>query len=204
MKSTTLYIIGFVVLLGVLFSWNRIFPSKTATLISDPSALPGIQVSEAPWASESAHLAQRLKALGLPALSAEGTAMHIHQHLDIFIDGAPVAVPANIGINQGAQFISDIHTHDGRGVIHIEASKVQTFTLGQIYDIWGVRFTSQCIGSYCASGNKTIKVYSNGVLFSGDPRTLPLQSHQEIAVVFGAASGTPAVIPVSYTFGPNE
>ncbi len=198
--KTILSIVGLVIVLGILFSWNRIFPSKPVVTISDPATLPGMQLGDAPWQPELSHLAERLRAIGLPTLSSEGSAMHIHQHLDIFVDGHQVPVPAGIGINQAAGFISDIHTHDTSSIIHVESPTVQTFTLGQFFDIWGVRFTAECIGGYCASGDTSLKVYSNGALYSGDPRELPLQSHQEIAIVFGTATETPQQIPSSYSF----
>ena len=202
--KTILYIAGFVIVLGVLFSWNRIFPSKPVAVVTDPSALPGIQLGDAPWPPELGQLAARLRAIGLPALSAEGAVMHIHQHVDIFIDGKPVPVPANVGINQFGGFISDIHVHDATGVIHVESPKVQTFTLGQFFDIWGVKFTKDSIGGYVASGGKALKVYSNGALYSGDPRQLTLVQHQEIAVIFGTDQEAPTSTPSSYAFPSGE
>lgn len=202
--KTILYIVGFVVVLGVLFSWNSILPSKAPAPIAEPGTLPGIQTDDAPWGAEIPNLPARLKAIGLPALSAEGTTLHIHQHLDIFIDGKTTPVPANIGINQVAGFISDIHVHDGTGVIHVESPTVQTFTLGQFFDIWGVKFTKDAIGGYVVSGEKTLKVYSNGTLYQGDPRELQLQAHQEIVIVYGTDAETPQSIPSSYAFPAGE
>ena len=48
------------------------------------AALPGLQTGRAPWDPGWAHLTGRLAAIGLPALTAEGTALHIHQHLDVW------------------------------------------------------------------------------------------------------------------------
>ncbi len=202
--KTILYIVGFVTVLGILFPWNNIFPSKSPAPIANPQTLPGIQATDAPWPPELGHLAERLRAIGLPTLSSEGAAMHVHQHLDIFIDGKAVSVPANVGINQAAGFISDIHIHDNTGVIHVEASKVQTFTLGQFFDIWGVKFTKDSIGGYEATGDKTLKVYSNGTLYQGDPRLLPLQVHQEIVIVYGTDAEAPQFIPSIYAFPAGE
>ncbi len=115
-------------------------PAQTA---SEPAAatLPGMQTGPAPWLPEIKNLRARLKAINLPALGAEGEALHIHQHLDIFVNGKPVTVPAGIGINMDARFISQLHTHDMSGVIHVESDQVRDFTLGQFFDVWGVRFT---------------------------------------------------------------
>ena len=188
MKSKyILFFIGGIVLLGgiSILITNHSTTKVPATTVADPSVLPGMQVTQSPWEPELTHLRVRLIAIGLPQLSAEGSALHIHQHLDIFIDGKAFAIPAGIGINQAAGFISPIHVHDNSGVIHVESPTIQTFTLGQFFDIWGVKFTAQCIGGYCADSTKTLKVYSNGALYQGNPRELALQPHQEISIVYG-------------------
>lgn len=178
--------------------------SKPVATIADPSNLPDIQTGNIPWSSEIATLAVRLKAIGLPALSQEGSALHIHQHLDIFVDGQAVPVPAGIGINQAAQFISPIHVHDNTSVIHVESPQAQTFTLGQFFDIWGVKFVKDSIGGYVATADKTLKVYSNGKLYDGDPRTLSLEAHQEIVIAYGTDKELPNPIPASYSFPAGE
>jgi hypothetical protein len=188
--------------------------SSGSGAVADSSALPGIQLGNAPWVPEILHLRERLTAIGLPALAQEGTVLHIHQHLDIFIDGKPMAVPAEIGINAAAGFISPIHVHDTSGIMHVESPVTQTFYLGQFFDIWGVRLTSACIGGYCATtasstsanagstqkDTKSVKVYVNGTLYQGDPRQLVLTSHQEIVIAYGTDAETPKAIPAAYTF----
>src|SRR5712692_9611110 len=59
---------------------------------SSPSA-------NAPWGAGRTHLRERLRALGLPALPVEGKALHTHEHLDLYLNGTHVAVPADIGID---------------------------------------------------------------------------------------------------------
>ncbi len=162
--------------------------------------LPGVQMSEAPWPAEGSYLRARLMAIGLPALLEEGTALHTHQHLDIFVDGKPVSVPAGIGIDADQRFIAPIHTHDATGVIHIESPLVQPFTLGEFFDVWGVRLTAQCLGSYCTRGDTAVRVFSNGQAVTGDPRALALSFHQEIVVTYGTAAALPNPIPSRYTF----
>jgi hypothetical protein len=162
----------------------------------DPTTLPGIQTGNAPWTPATDTLKARLAAIGLPSLTAEGQALHIHQHIDIFVNGQVVTVPADIGI--GPDFLSPIHTHDSTGIIHVESPTIRTYRLGQFFDEWGVRFTPDCIGGYCASGSTTSKVYVDGKLTTGaDPRNLKLFAHEEIAIVYGTP---PATIPASYTF----
>ena len=173
---------------------------RSVTIISDPDNLAGIERGDAPWAAELTYLRERLNQIGLPALSQEGTALHIHQHLDIFVNGKPVAVPVGVGVNESSGFISDIHIHDNTGIIHVEAPVIQDFTLGQFFDIWGVRFTLKCIGGYCRQDDKALKLFVNGALYSGDPRQLILKNHQEIVVAYGTDQELPNLIPSAYTF----
>lgn len=161
--------------------------------------LPGIITGPAPWLPEIDNLLSRLNAINLPALYEEGNALHIHQHLDILLNGKPVTVPAGIGINPVARFISPLHTHDVSGVIHVESDVKRDFTLGQFFDVWGVRFSKSCVGAYCAKGADTLRVFVNGKPISGDPRSLVLREHQEIAVVFGPLAANVAV-PSTYRF----
>src|SRR5262249_61391411 len=61
--------------------------------------LPGMQCSEAPGPAERGHLRARLAMSGPPALPEEGTALHLHQQLDILIGGHSPAVPAGVSIH---------------------------------------------------------------------------------------------------------
>ena len=153
--------------------------------------LPGLQTTEAPWPRELAYLSERLKAIGLPAMPNESFVVHIHQVLKIAVRGKNVPVPAGIGIHELAGFISPIHTHDGNGQIHIEAPSPRPFTLGQFFDVWGVRFTANCIGGYCTSGRDSLKVLSNGAPVKGNPRSLVLADNQQIEIRFGNAPKGP-------------
>jgi hypothetical protein len=162
----------------------------------DYAALPGLQKGPAPWPPEYAKLPDRLRPLGLNALSAEALAFHIHQHLDIFVNGKKVTVPQFIGIDDGS-FITELHTHDASGLMHVESAQTKPYTLGQFIGVWGVRFSRKCIGGYCAAPGKPLRVYLNGEPYVGDPNNLILKNHQEIAIVYGKA---PKKIPSTYNF----
>jgi hypothetical protein len=172
--------------------------NTTTTAATDYNSLPGIRKTKAPWAPEYEFLADRLLPLGLQTLGAEGQATHYHSHLDILVDGKKVAVPALIGINPGANYITELHTHDTRGVIHVESPKENDeFSLGQFVAEWGVFLDNKCIGAYCDG----LKWYVNGKQQTGDPENLILKPHQEIAIVVGKP---PAKIPSSYKFAQGE
>jgi hypothetical protein len=171
--------------------------SKTKAAV-DYNNLPGVTKSKAPWKQEYKYLDERLLPLGLTTLAGhQGLVEHFHAHLDIFVNGKKVAVPALVGINIAGNYLTELHTHDARGVIHIEAQKARPFTLGQFFAEWGVYLDSKCIGAYCNG----LHWYLNGQKQTGNPAALTLKSHQEIAIVVGKP---PAKIPSRFTFEPGE
>ena len=193
-KHTWLFALGavLVVLGGVL-----IYVGHTG----NKGSLESVRTTEAPWPADADHLKDRLTAIGLPALTTEGQALHIHQHLDMVIHGKAMEVPTEIGIHEGAGgFIASVHTHDTSGIIHVESPTVESFHLGQFFDIWGVRLTTSCIGGYCTDATNTLTFYVNGAKYEGDPRNIELTKHEELVVVYGAATEAPATIPATYAF----
>ena len=162
---------------------------------------PSSPAANAPWGADRAHLRARLRALGLPALPVEGKALHTHEHLDLYLTGTHVAVPANVGIGpSGDLFFSPLHTHDRTGILHVEAPAEIQYTLGQFFGVWGVRLTAACIDDDCAGGGRTLRVFVNGRRVHGDPATIPLRRHDEIVIAFGTRSQLPSPIPSSYGF----
>ena len=216
MKKTDtvgVYVTGIVVLVGIGYFFmhkavvqnnstpiTQTIPSTQNSTTPTTAVLPGLQTGLLPWDTSLEQLKARLDAINLPALSEEGTALHIHQHLDISINGASVPIPAGIGINETAGFISPIHVHDTTGIIHVESPTIQTFTLGQFFDIWGVKLSPTCIGGYCSSESTSLRMYVNGKLYQGNPRDLELAAHQEIYINYGTTQELPKIIPSTYQF----
>jgi hypothetical protein len=181
-----------------------------------PSLAP--RATPPPWAAPSFTLSH-IDYAGLIPLIGNLT-RHDHNHLDVIVNGQPVAVPAGIGQAEpvdvgpappgsgetGDLFFANVaysplHTHSDSGMIHLESDGQQTtFTLGQFFDEWAVRLTPQCLGSYCDGGGKRLTVYVNGSPVAGDPRNVVFTEHQEIAVVYGAP-GVPSQIPATWTGG---
>ena len=168
------------------------------------------------WPAPSDPMA-RARAAGLVPETAERLQYHVHSHLDIYVDGTPVVVPAGLGIditnpgvhtfvvdgqNQygginppcGAPCISPLHTHDVSGVLHTESSTRKDNTLGQLFVEWGVKLDKSCVENYCKPA-KPIAVYVNGKQFAGDPTTIPLANFTEIAIIIGTP---PAQVPSTF------
>jgi hypothetical protein len=164
--------------------------------------LPGVLTTPPPWPAnnDDRQLQLRLRAIGLDPLTAEGQAVHIHQHLDIYVDGKKETIPAQIGIASSGSFISDLHTHDATGIMHVEAEQVRSFSLGQFFAVWGLRLDGNCIGSLCESGGKQLRAWVNGTPVPGDPTRIVLDEHQEIVLAYGTAAQQPKPVPKSYDF----
>ena len=172
--------------------------TQTKTTATSYNSLPGVRKTKAPWSPEYEFLADRLLPLDLTTLGGhEGLVLHFHTHLDIFVDGKRVAIPALVGINPGAGYLTELHTHNATGVVHVEAQKTRDFTLGQFMAEWGVYLDSRCVGAYCNG----LKWYVNGKQQTGNPGNLVFKPHQEIALMVGKL---PAKIPSSYKFAPGE
>jgi hypothetical protein len=150
---------------------------------------------------------ERVAAAGLPGFTSEQLFFHVHAHLDVFVDGEAVPVAAGIGISDDLAralqagkpkcdrpCISPLHTHAEDGVLHVENDKERQITLGQLFTEWGVRFTNDCVGGYCAP-DKAHKVFVGGQEYSGDTSGIVLKNLTEIAVVIGTP---PPTIPSSF------
>ena len=164
------------------------------------TTLPGFQTGDAPWRRGTEYLRERLHAIGLPALKYEGTVLHIHQHLDIFVLGRHIVVPTGVGIAEDESYIAPIHTHDQTGVLHVESDDVQAFTVGQFFDIWGVRLSATCLGGHCVDDEHSLKIYVDGSEIAGDARAIELKRHQEIAIVYARRGAPPVKVPWIYNF----
>jgi hypothetical protein len=146
----------------------------------DFATLPGLQEGPPPWNNGTATLPQRMQPLGLEQLGAEGTALHIHQHLDIYIDGKHYVAPAYVGIYADS-WLTQLHTHAPDGVIHVESPTVRDYNLGEFFGVWGVRLSQRCIGSECG----TLRWWVNGKQQIGNPANLNLRNHQLIVLSIG-------------------
>ena len=147
---------------------------------------------------------------GLVPEKKESFDHHVHAHLDVFVDGRPVVVPAGLGINItdpgvrsggtglgksyggisgcGQPCISPLHTHDASGIVHTESASATPNTLGELFTEWGLTLSAQCVSTHCGG----VKAYVNGKEAAGDPGAIELLDHEEIAVVVGTP---PSSIP---------
>ncbi len=134
----------------------------------------------------------------IPTISGTSNlAEHYHIHLDIYINGTPYVIPADLGHVADDRIFYALHTHDTSGVIHIEAPSTQTFTLGQVFEVYGYTLNNNQI--FDKTGQVTMYV-NNGVTPHQFDTGYGLHSGDEIALVFGPP---PANIPSSYGWQSN-
>ena len=195
--------------------------SAGSTAATSSSTKPATQPAEGgvPWPVPSNPL-ELAKQAGLEPERKESLIFHVHAHLDVFVNGERVEVPAGIGINisdPGVQHgtlddgsdayggiklcdepcISPVHTHDNTGVVHTESAFHQLNRLGQFFTEWGVRLDESCVGGYCKP-DTSIAVYVDGEQYDGNPADIELKDKREIAIVIGTP---PAEIPRSGNTG---
>jgi hypothetical protein len=74
--------------------------------------------------------------------------MHIHPQITVSVNGQPVIIPENVGIDNalwkdhsldkyGMQGMSPLHTHDNSGTLHVESTVNRDYTLGEFVNVWG-------------------------------------------------------------------
>ena len=147
---------------------------------------PGIRATAPRWQPEYAHLAQRIKQLGLPPVGKEK--VHHHALMHIYNDGLLIPVAPNIGIHKPAY--SSLHTHDQTGVIHMESDVPHKFTIGDFFAIWGVRFGKASLGNLVNDGDKQVRVYVNGTRVA-DPVHYVMKDEDNIVVGYGTDDSFP-------------
>jgi hypothetical protein len=169
------------------------YARRISTLSATESArLPGMLTTRAPWPGNTALLGERLDRLGLPPA---GGIEHVHVFLAIFVDGRRVAIPANIGLTAATE--AALHVHAGEpGIVHVE-SLVPFWrpTLGEFFDVWGVRLSSNCLGGYCSAGDARLVVFVDGKRVADDPRSVPLIDRTTITIAFGSPGNVPDPLP---------
>ena len=125
------------------------------------------------------------------ALGQEGQALHIHQHLDIFVRGRKETVPANIGIDPSGGFISPLHTHDTTGVLHVESPTVESFSLGQFFAVVGRAAVRDAAGRAGHRRRDRAARVGDGQPVNANPTRIVLDSHQEIVLAYGTQAQMP-------------
>jgi hypothetical protein len=160
-----------------------------------PKGLEGVPIPQVPALGKVRELHPGQTIDGIKCDTTEKVAFHIHAHLAIFVNGKQKQVPYGIGIglplrgvnSAAGPFVTNgscfawLHTHAGDGIIHMEAPKQMSFTLGQFFDIWGQKLSSTQVGP----GHGTVTALVGGKVVKGDPRNIKLKAHELIQLDVG-------------------
>jgi hypothetical protein len=150
---------------------------------------------------------------GVPCDQLEQTQTHYHAALQIIHEGVLTPIPGGIGIQGGETAPTCfywLHVHSAnQDVIHIESPRADTFTLSQFFAVWNAWSTSSGgpreplsstqVSSFTLTPSEKLYVYidlSDGKgpqLFTGDPNTIVLKSHEVISLEI--TSGQPTTPP---------
>ncbi|WP_248323211.1 hypothetical protein [Caballeronia sp. Sq4a] len=121
---------------------------------------------------------------GITCAAGMAETFHVHAHVAIIKDGQWLRFPKQIGIPGSCNY--EMHTHDQTGIVHIETPNVKTYTLGQLFDIWGQPLTTTNVAGI--QGNVVVYINDNGDSrrYLGDPRDIVLTSHRDITFQIGS------------------
>ncbi len=141
-----------------------------------------------------------LAVIGVSVVAAQFAAhntmqMHWHPQLSVTINGSPLTVPAQIGIDSSLwkdhsldQYgigMSPMHTHEASGLIHEESNTVRDFTLQEFLAIWGQHLDSgQVLGHPVDSGHQAYIVV-DGVSEPAGTLDVVLKDGMKIQVICG-------------------
>jgi hypothetical protein len=117
-------------------------------------------------------------------------------HLDVFADGRRVTVPGGIGVRPTCSYW--LRTTRDDGIVTIASPERRTFTLGDLFDIWGAPLTRTRVLAFPVGRDRPVRVFVNGRRVTGDARATRIASGREIALVIGRQ---PAQIPSRFPGG---
>lgn len=136
-----------------------------------------IRDSAPPWPAPRDAISY-LREAGLAELPLNDTSNPWVLGLTITVDGQPVTVPANVGVDRPRAVQAAVHTHDDSGKVWLEGEGNETVTLGQLFTVWGVRFDQRCLGHACH--NLAVRVDDR--LVTTNPQQVVLRGAKTITI----------------------
>jgi len=150
---------------------------------------------------------------GVPCDRLEHSQVHYHAALQIVYNGNVVNLPDNAGIqtdSTGANVTCYywLHVHAAnKNVIHIESPASDTFSLGQFFDVmnsWSQangkpaqKLDATHVSTFTLKPEEKIVTYvdlgdgKGPQVYTGDPRTIQLKSHEVITIEITPPDVTP-------------
>jgi hypothetical protein len=184
--------------------------SKKSSGIASHVGPEGVLIYDVPTlaSANSTITGKTVDGISCRKIAKETVKYHVHVHVEIYVNGKMMRLPAGIGITNpritekyatgmfydvgGYDCLYWLHTHVADGIIHVESPTKRDFTLGEFFDIWDQPLGPNEVGP--AKGH--VVIYENGKELTGDPRSTPLDAQGEIQVDVG----TPDVPFHPFTF----
>ncbi len=112
-----------------------------------------------------------------------------HAHLSILVNNEHLKIPQYLGAasKPPTHCFYAIHTHDGSGKIHVTPAAPGTFTLGELFEIWGQPLTNTNVAGVTGLPVE-IYVTDNGVSTKVEDfewNSIELRDHREITIALG-------------------
>jgi hypothetical protein len=120
------------------------------------------------------------------------TEQRVGAHLELFVRGLVVLVPAGIGVGPPLRTAGlkisgtcsyPARTREPTGVI--ESVPDPRIMLGDFFALWGQPLGPRRLAGFRAAGVERVRAWVNGRSWHGDPRSIPLQRHSEIVLELG-------------------
>ncbi|HZK73792.1 MAG TPA: hypothetical protein VFD88_07320 [Clostridia bacterium] len=148
-------------------------------------------------------------AAGIPCDNLEHTQVHYHAALQILYQGAPVAIPTDVGRLTNCFYWLHLHA-ESPGVIHIESPKNRTFTLGDFFKVWAASkgtpepLDATHVSTFTLTPDQKLVIYidhqddkKGPQLYTGDPASIELTTHEVITLEITPPTVNP---PPTFTF----
>jgi hypothetical protein len=147
----------------------------------------------------------------IPCDQLEHTQVHYHVAIQIIHEGVLTPIPGGIGIQGGETSPTCyywLHVHSGnKDVIHIESPASRSFTLGDFFTVWSTfnanngqpnePLDASHVSSFTLTPDEKLYVYVDSAdgkgaqLFTGDPKTIVLKTHEVISLEIASGKPTP-------------
>ncbi len=156
--------------------------SSTVTDLTTPSRIGAVHWSN----GNTANGGQGSAVDGIECLPNMPDDYHVHAYLGIYLNGDLLAVPQSVGMVASPRCFYALHTHDASGQVHVEATAAGTYTLGQLFNIWGQPLEATNVAGL--TGNPVeVFVVENGTVTKVDSNwgAIELTSKKMIHIVVG-------------------
>lgn len=114
-------------------------------------------------------------------------------HLEIFVRGLDVVIPAGIGIApphrrdgayvRGGACSYPLRTSEPTGLIEVRSGR--SLTLGHFFALWGQPLGAQRLLGFPVPGAGALRAFVDGRRWRGDPRAIRLRRHTWVVIELG-------------------